>query len=49
MSFPYNLARALAPVAIVALAAPAQAQAGDIAKVQEHLTKAETINSKIKS
>ncbi len=34
MSFPTNLARALAPVAIVAMAAPAQAQSGDIAKVE---------------
>lgn len=37
MSFPKNLARVLTPVAIVALAAPAQAQTGDIEKVQQHL------------
>ena len=45
MSFPYNLARALAPVAIVALAAPAQAQAGDIAKVQEHLAAVQSMTA----
>ena len=33
MSFPTHLARALAPVAIVAAAVPAQAQSTDIAKV----------------
>ena len=45
MSFPYNLARALAPVAIVALAAPAQAQAGDITKVQEHLAAVQSMTA----
>ena len=38
MTFSQNLARALAPVAVVAMAAPAAAQSGDIAKVQAHLS-----------
>ena len=37
MSFSINLARALAPVAIVAMAAPAQAQSSDLAAVERHL------------
>ena len=38
MSFSMNLARALAPVAVVALAVPAQAQSGDLAAVERHLS-----------
>ena len=45
MSFPTNLARALAPVAIVAMAAPAQAQSGDIAKVEQHLSAVQSMTA----
>ena len=45
MSFSTNLARALAPVAIVAAAAPAQAQSGDIAKVQAHLSQVQSMTA----
>ena len=45
MNFPKYLARALAPVTIVALAAPAQAQAGDITKVQEHLAAVQSMTA----
>src|SRR5689334_17265158 len=45
MSFPLNLARALAPVAIVAAAVPAQAQAGDIAKVEAHLNSVQSMTA----
>jgi len=37
MSFSMNFARALAPVALVAAAVPAQAQSSDLGKVQAHL------------
>jgi outer membrane lipoprotein-sorting protein len=45
MSFPTNLARALAPIAIVALAVPAQAQTADIAKVREHLAAVQSMTA----
>lgn len=45
MSFPTNFARALAPVAIVALAAPAQAQSADIAKVEAHLAAVQSMTA----
>lgn len=45
MSFPLNLARALAPVAIVAAAVPAQAQSGDIAKVEAHLNSVQSMTA----
>ena len=45
MSFPTNLARVLAPVAIVAMAAPAQAQTGDIAKVEQHLSAVQSMTA----
>lgn len=45
MSFPTNLACALAPVAIVAMAAPAQAQSGDIAKVEQHLSAVQSMTA----
>jgi outer membrane lipoprotein-sorting protein len=46
MSFPVNLARALAPVAIVALAAPAAAsEASDIAAVERHLAAVQSMTA----
>jgi outer membrane lipoprotein-sorting protein len=45
MSFPTNLARALAPVAIVAMAAPAQAQTADISKVEAHLAQVQSMTA----
>jgi Outer membrane lipoprotein-sorting protein len=45
MRFPITVARALAPVAIVALAVPAQAQTGDIAKVQTHLAAVQSMTA----
>jgi outer membrane lipoprotein-sorting protein len=45
MSFPNKLARALTPAAIVVLAAPAQAQTSDIAKVQEHLASVQSMTA----
>jgi outer membrane lipoprotein-sorting protein len=45
MSFPTNLARALAPVAIVAAAVPAQAQSADIAKVEAHLAAVQSMTA----
>ena len=45
MSFPTNLARALAPVAIVAMAAPAQAQTTDISKVEAHLAQVQSMTA----
>ena len=45
MSFPTNLARALAPVAIVAAAVPAQAQSSDIAKVEAHLAAVQSMTA----
>ena len=45
MSFPTNLARALAPVAIGAIAAPAQAQTADISKVEAHLAQVQSMTA----
>jgi outer membrane lipoprotein-sorting protein len=45
MSFSKNLARALAPIAIVAAAAPAQAQTNDIAKVESHLAAVQSMTA----
>ena len=45
MSFPINLARALAPVAIVAAAVPAQAQSSDLAKVEAHLAAVQSMTA----
>jgi outer membrane lipoprotein-sorting protein len=45
MTFSQNLARALAPVALVAMAAPAAAQSGDIAKVQTHLSAVQSMTA----
>ena len=45
MSFPINLARALAPVAVVAMAAPAQAQTADISKVEAHLAQVQSMTA----
>ena len=45
MSFSTNLAHALAPVAIVAMAAPAAAQSSDIAKVEAHLAQVQSMTA----
>ncbi|MCH8616925.1 outer membrane lipoprotein carrier protein LolA [Sphingomonas sp. SM33] len=45
MSFSTNLARALAPIAIVAAAVPAQAQTNDIAKVEAHLAAVQSMTA----
>jgi len=45
MSFPTHLARALAPVAIVAAVVPAQAQSTDIAKVEAHLAAVQSMTA----
>ena len=45
MNFPTYLARALAPVAIVAAAVPAQAQSTDIAKVEMHLAAVQSMTA----
>ena len=46
MSFPVNFARALAPIAIVALAAPAAAsEASDIAAVEQHLAAVQSMTA----
>ena len=45
MTFPTNLARALAPVAIVAMAAPAQGQTADISKVEAHLGQVQSMTA----
>lgn len=46
MSFPTTLARALAPVAIVAMAAPAQAaEAQDLAAVERHLSAVQSMTA----
>ena len=45
MSFPTNFARALAPMAILAMAAPAQAQANDLAKVEAHLAQVQSMTA----
>jgi outer membrane lipoprotein-sorting protein len=45
MTFSHTLARALAPVAVVAMAAPAAAQSGDIAKVEAHLSAVQSMTA----
>src|SRR4029078_7446832 len=45
MSFSDNFARALVPVAIVAMAAPAQAQENDLAKVEAHLAQVQSMTA----
>ena len=45
MSFPTNLARALAPVAIIAAAVPAEAQSSDIEKVEAHLAAVQSMTA----
>jgi len=45
MSFPTHFARALAPIAIVAAAVPAQAQSNDIAKVETHLAAVQSMTA----
>jgi outer membrane lipoprotein-sorting protein len=45
MTFSKDLARALAPVDVVAMAAPAAAQSGDIAKVQTHLSAVQSMTA----
>jgi len=45
MSFSNHLARALAPVAIMAMAAPAQAQSDDISKVETHLSQVQSMTA----
>jgi len=45
MSFPTHFARALAPIAIVAAAVPAQAQSNDIAKVEAHLAAVQSMTA----
>ena len=45
MSFSMNLARALAPVAIVAVAVPAQAQTSDLAAVERHLSAVQSMTA----
>jgi outer membrane lipoprotein-sorting protein len=45
MRFPTNLARALAPIALVAVAVPAQAQSNDIAKVEAHLAAVQSMTA----
>ena len=45
MSFSTSLARALAPVALVALAVPAEAQQSDIAKVEAHLSAVQSMTA----
>ena len=45
MSFPTNLARALAPVAIIAVAVPAEAQSSDIERVEAHLAAVQSMTA----
>jgi chaperone LolA len=45
MSFATNFARALAPVALIAAAAPAAAQEADLAKVQAHLSAVDSMTA----
>ena len=45
MAFPTLAARLAAPLAIVALAAPASAQPGDLAKVEAHLNAAQSMTA----
>ena len=45
MTFTSNFARALAPVAIVALATPAQAQTNELAAVEAHLSQVQSMTA----
>jgi len=45
MSFATNFARAMAPIAIVAAAAPAEAQTADLAKVEAHLAAVQSMTA----
>lgn len=45
MTFPIRFARLLAPIAIVAAAAPAEAQTADLAKVQAHLSQVQSMTA----
>jgi outer membrane lipoprotein-sorting protein len=45
MSFPTQFARALAPLALIAVAAPASAQSSDIAKVEAHLSAVQSMTA----
>ena len=45
MSFPTRFARALAPVAIVAVAGPAAAQSSDLARVESHLAAVQSMTA----
>ena len=45
MSFSNTFARALVPVAVVALAAPAQAQSSDLSKVETHLAQVQSMTA----
>jgi len=45
MTFSNNLARALAPIAIVAMAAPAQAQSNDLSMVETHLAQVQSMTA----
>lgn len=45
MSFSAHFARVLAPVVIVAMAVPAQAQADDISKVESHLSQVQSMTA----
>ena len=45
MSFATLLARAVAPLAIVAVAAPAEAQTADLAKVEAHLSQVQSMTA----
>jgi len=45
MTFPSNLARALLPVAVVAVAAPAAAQQADLARLGSHISSVRTMTA----
>ena len=45
MTFPTQIARALAPVAAIVMAAPAVAQSGELAKVEAHLSAAQSMTA----
>lgn len=45
MNFSTRFARALVPVAIVAVASPASAQSGDLARVESHLTAVQSMTA----
>jgi len=45
MSFQFTVARALAPIALVAAAAPAEAQTSDLAKVEAHLAAVQSMTA----